>query len=243
MSSANDPTRKSQEGPPLPPRGKTSSSEHRHPSNVLLQNDQHLSWRLAVPDQEVLLFNALYVLTRHPLALRALESLLGLTYNYLVSLTDPTLVTPEKSWTLIIDTHSVNEWPVIVSRCKLNGGRSIILIDKAPETVDEEVRLILLGVHGIVLFEQIEQDLPKAVKEVIGGGLWVSRKGLAEYILRTNTSHLLTHREEEVAFFLRRGLSNKEIGNSLHIAERTAKFHVSNILTKCNVKSRKELLA
>jgi DNA-binding CsgD family transcriptional regulator len=195
-----------------------------------------------MPDHETFSVNTLYIITRHPLALRALEGLVGSINRHPMLLTDPAIAAPEKNWLLIIDTHSVKEWPVTVSQCKLNGGRPLILVDEAPQTVDEEVRLILLGVRGIVLLERIEHDLPKAVNEIIGGGLWVSRKGLAEYTVRTSTGNLLTHREEEVAYFLKRGLSNKEIGNGLHISERTAKFHVSNILTKCNVKSRKKLL-
>jgi hypothetical protein len=38
------------------------------------------------------------------------------------------------------------------------------------------------------------------------------------------------------------GLANKEIADILAIAERTVKFHVSNILQKCNVENRRDLL-
>ena len=37
-------------------------------------------------------------------------------------------------------------------------------------------------------------------------------------------------------------LSNKQIGDKLHISERTVKFHVSNLLAKFHLKHRQELL-
>jgi DNA-binding NarL/FixJ family response regulator len=37
-------------------------------------------------------------------------------------------------------------------------------------------------------------------------------------------------------------LSNKEIGHRLHMSERTAKFHVSNLLVKHGVRRRADLL-
>ena len=52
----------------------------------------------------------------------------------------------------------------------------------------------------------------------------------------------LSNREAEVADLVTRGLSNKEIGNMLFITEKTVKFHLANIYTKMNVKSRAQLI-
>lgn len=48
----------------------------------------------------------------------------------------------------------------------------------------------------------------------------------------------LTPKEKEVASFLVLGFSDQEIANELGIKYKTAKFHVSNILDKYDVKSR-----
>jgi DNA-binding NarL/FixJ family response regulator len=48
----------------------------------------------------------------------------------------------------------------------------------------------------------------------------------------------LTERETDVLRLLAQGQSNKEIGRSLHIGEKTVKTHVSNILSKLGVPSR-----
>lgn len=52
----------------------------------------------------------------------------------------------------------------------------------------------------------------------------------------------LTNREIEVADLVTRGLSNKEIANMLFITEKTVKFHLANIYTKMNLKSRAQLI-
>jgi DNA-binding NarL/FixJ family response regulator len=53
----------------------------------------------------------------------------------------------------------------------------------------------------------------------------------------------LTPREQEVLRLLTLGKCNKEIANSLSITERTAKFHVKNLLLKFRVSTRMELLS
>jgi ATP/maltotriose-dependent transcriptional regulator MalT len=50
----------------------------------------------------------------------------------------------------------------------------------------------------------------------------------------------LTHREEEVLDLLRQGMSNREIAQTLWIAQSTTKVHVRNIFDKLGVRSRTE---
>lgn len=52
----------------------------------------------------------------------------------------------------------------------------------------------------------------------------------------------LTRREDEVLSGVVRSLSNKEIGTTLNLSERTVKFHVSSLLAKFRVRGRMELL-
>ncbi len=51
----------------------------------------------------------------------------------------------------------------------------------------------------------------------------------------------LTARESQVLQLLFRRLTNKEIACDLNISERTAKFHVCNLLNKLGLESRKDL--
>jgi len=50
----------------------------------------------------------------------------------------------------------------------------------------------------------------------------------------------LTSREEQVLDHAARGLTNKEIANSLHLSEKTVKHYMTNILQKLNVRNRVE---
>lgn len=52
----------------------------------------------------------------------------------------------------------------------------------------------------------------------------------------------LSNREQEVAKLLLEGKSNKLIASSLHIAESTVEFHLTNIYAKYQVGSRTELI-
>ena len=53
----------------------------------------------------------------------------------------------------------------------------------------------------------------------------------------------LTARERDVLALVAAGATNREIGERLHMAEKTASVHVSRILSKLNVRSRTEAAA
>ena len=57
-------------------------------------------------------------------------------------------------------------------------------------------------------------------------------------VANKNSIDSLTRREKDVLISIARGMSNKEIGFSLKISERTVKNHVSNIFKKINVLDR-----
>lgn len=123
--------------------------------------------------------------------------------------------------------------------------RPILLVERCDE--DCCMRWIPCGIWGLVAFDRYETELPEAVRVVASGHLWfpgrslvrwmrVERKGLAPH-----GTPPLTEREREVLDLLVRGLSNKEIGGLLRITERTAKFHVHNLLGKLHVQSRRDI--
>ena len=63
----------------------------------------------------------------------------------------------------------------------------------------------------------------------------VDERKPAELALRS-----LTAREREVLSLLARGRANAEIAQKLFITERTAKFHVGNVLEKLGVEDRRQ---
>jgi DNA-binding NarL/FixJ family response regulator len=66
------------------------------------------------------------------------------------------------------------------------------------------------------------------------------KAGLNRRGLGIRPAGLLTDREEEVLELLRQGMSNREIAQTLWIAQSTAKVHVRHIFEKLDVRSRTE---
>lgn len=52
----------------------------------------------------------------------------------------------------------------------------------------------------------------------------------------------LSYREAEVAEYVTKGLSNKDVANALFVTEKTVKFHLTNIYKKLKLKSRAQLI-
>ncbi|MGW4962940.1 LuxR C-terminal-related transcriptional regulator [Nonomuraea sp. NPDC004186] len=58
----------------------------------------------------------------------------------------------------------------------------------------------------------------------------------------SDATSLLTRREREIADLVAKGLSNKQIAETLVIAQRTAECHVENVLRKLNFSSRSQIV-
>lgn len=112
--------------------------------------------------------------------------------------------------------------------------------------------LLHLGAKGLLSYPDARGQLPRALKAVAKGGFWVPRALLSSFVdsilhtgpkgRRSNWSARLSPREIQVLDLLLDNLSNKEIASKMKIAERTVKFHVSNILTKFGVHRRADLI-
>ena len=114
--------------------------------------------------------------------------------------------------------------------------------------------LLRLGVKGLLKYDEAPAHLRRAVKEVLRDGFWVPRSMLSRFIdsavreLNPVDPRLLTvsaslsRREHEVCGLLLENLSNREIASRLSVSERTAKFHVANLLAKYGLKRRTELV-
>ena len=152
---------------------------------------------------------------------------------------------------LVIDTCSVESWEELLEKWQGEGGRAIALVPADVQNEAGELQMLYLGATGIVpLSDELIQKLPEVVHAVVQGKLWIRRGILNEYVRRTNlllrrlstSDPMFTAREHQIIDFLRRGYSNKQIANMLDISERTVKFHVSNVLRKCNMEDRRGFL-
>jgi DNA-binding NarL/FixJ family response regulator len=127
--------------------------------------------------------------------------------------------------------------------------RILMISDKFGEA--SAFPLLRLGVKGLLRYGEVSTSLDRAVHALAGGGFWVPRSLLSKFVDTTLDGSRrprfdggvhLSRREREVAALLLENLSNKEIASKLHMSERTAKFHVSNLLSKYGVKRRADLI-
>jgi len=111
--------------------------------------------------------------------------------------------------------------------------------------------LLSVGSDGAVgLGERLEEELPTALRNILQGGLWFPPQVIARYVRNVNAlmsmtlagNQKLTARENQILGMILRRLSNKDIGSSLDISERTVKFHVSNVLAKLQTHDRSSLI-
>ena len=107
--------------------------------------------------------------------------------------------------------------------------------------------LVAAGAAGCVLKDDIAEAIVLAVRSAAKGSIWFSQIIDQQLQLQSdanlppsNKDERLTEREVEVLLLVARGFSNRKIANELGIVERTASFHVSNILHKLGVASRVE---
>ena len=119
-------------------------------------------------------------------------------------------------------------------------------------TTFDDDQLVLAGLkagaRGYLLKDVSLDQLVNAVKTVADGGSLVAPVVTQRLLAGLERMHNeftsldrpdpLTERETEILRLMASGYSNKEIANSLGVAEGTVKNHVSNILSKLGVRDR-----
>ena len=105
------------------------------------------------------------------------------------------------------------------------------------------------GASGFILKDTPPEELITAVRVVAEGGALLA-PSITRRLIGRFAEHLavdarlssklgsLTDREKEVLLAIARGLNNQEISQSLFIGAATVKTHVSNILSKLDVRDR-----
>jgi DNA-binding NarL/FixJ family response regulator len=119
-------------------------------------------------------------------------------------------------------------------------------------TTFDDDQLVLAGLkagaRGYLLKDVSLEQLVDAVKTVADGGslvapvvtqrLLTGLERMQNDFTSLDQPDPLTERETEILRLMASGYSNKEIANSLNVAEGTVKNHVSNILSKLGVRDR-----
>jgi DNA-binding NarL/FixJ family response regulator len=98
------------------------------------------------------------------------------------------------------------------------------------------------GAAGYLLKDAEADEVVAAVRAAHRGEVHldpvVARKLTRSLIAPDRTTMVLTPREREILVLVAQGKSNRDITRTLVISERTARTHVSNVLTKLGLASR-----
>lgn len=118
-----------------------------------------------------------------------------------------------------------------------NGAVCLLTSRPSPAIVKE---LIEMGAAGVVLKTVSLKALANEIRFMASGGLYIPVELLDPMRVRTDVSSQspLSARETEVLELLSEGLSNKEIGTRLTLAEATIKMHVRSICSKTGAANR-----
>ncbi|RPH98975.1 MAG: DNA-binding response regulator [Zetaproteobacteria bacterium] len=130
----------------------------------------------------------------------------------------------------------------------LDAARQIAAWERPPKvillTVHAEDRYVLealrVGVRGYVLKKQAAADLVRAIREVSGGGVYLS-PGISSAVVEAIRSpqsapeEPLTAREREVLQLVAEGKTTKEIAVLLGVSVKTADAHRTRLMQKLDI--------
>ncbi len=122
-----------------------------------------------------------------------------------------------------------------------------IIVFTAFDNDERIIHAIQAGADGYLLKGAPRDDIFHAIRVTLGGGSLlqpiVASKLLHHVGQQNGPIEALTERELEVLHLLAQGMPNKEIAGKLVISERTAKFHVSSIMSKLGATNRTEAVS
>lgn len=137
----------------------------------------------------------------------------------------------------------------VVEECTYQAGMRVVVIEIQD---DEEsfLRIVRAGAAGAVMQEADINELIASIHAVSANEAICPRKLVSSLFHQVSQQSglgsrldlrpglTLSQRERQLLPLIERGLTNKEIGEMLHISEQTVKNHIHNILFKTGAKNR-----
>ncbi|MBB3196170.1 response regulator [Roseateles terrae] len=150
--------------------------------------------------------------------------------------------------TVVLLDISMPGWNGIVTaeRIAMACPATVIVMLTSSEDKDKLLAALKAGARGYVLKGVSARELAQVLRAAVAGEVYVSPSIAAEMLVSLTQRKApdplqeLTDRERTILSLIGRGRTNREIGDELHLAEKTIKHYVTNILQKLQVRSRVE---
>ncbi len=123
---------------------------------------------------------------------------------------------------------------------------SRVIVFTAYDTDEKIIGALRAGARGYLLKGTSARELSDAIRDVDAGNSHLEPRIAAKVVSQLRADRrigVLSKREREVLRFIGEGLSNKQIGDRLSIAERTVKFHTRSIMNKLGAGNRAQAVA
>jgi DNA-binding NarL/FixJ family response regulator len=188
------------------------------------------------------------VVETDPLRLIGLRALFDTESDFEISATTLTQIAsqPDIDIILLENQTGQNLFDVMAG---LKAARPDLRIIVTGTGADDEsiLKAVAAGAKGYVDEAATPEEFVMAIRIVNQGSVWAPRRVLSMFIERVSSTPgrifpagrvTFTDREKQVLELLVAGRSNKEIGSSLGIEERTVKAHVAKLMRKVGVQNR-----
>ena len=126
---------------------------------------------------------------------------------------------------------------------KLPSSAKIVMLTES-EAEDDIVRAAEAGVVGYLLKDISATELVSAVKSIAAGGSFMSPNlalRILSHVKQPSKADLLSSlspQEERTLRLVESGLSNREVGETLEILEKTAKYRMTKAMVKLGARNR-----
>lgn len=143
---------------------------------------------------------------------------------------------------LLLDLDSFDEIDTIIEAIRRSSPASHTAVLTSSAVRATMQHCIACGIDGFIVKDVSPTEFVRACKSVARGETYFDPRLAGEYLRRLNygipAQDELSVREAEIVRLIALGLSNREIGERLVLAEKTVKNHITRIFAKLQVTAR-----